>query len=322
MYSPGARPAEPSLIRREHVAVGDGHELYLEERGNPAGIAVLLLHGGPGTGFRAFQSALYDAAFYRIILFDQRGCGRSRPLGSLAGNTTDALVADIESLRRHLGIDAWILSGGSWGTTLALAYAMRWPERCLALILRGVFLARPRECAWWFDVMRGFFPQAWRRFTAYVGTEAMEPIIERYLQRLCSGSDDERSQSALEWRNFQRACGSMLPPTLEWSAVDKPRTIASALLHAHYYKHRFFLDGGIDPSSLAGRLSMPCEIVHGRHDVVCPLETAFELSTHLPQSILQIVEGAGHALEDDGNWQAVMAASDRLKAAMPATGRD
>src|SRR5262249_7057065 len=155
------------VVRQGFLEVSKGHRLYFEERGNRDGIAVVSLHGGPGTGFREAQLSLYDPAQFRIIAFDQRGCGRSRPLGSLVENNTQALVSDIECLRRHLQVDRWIVAGGSWGAALALLYASAYPENCLGLIVRGTFLARAREIRWWFDVTRGFFPYDWHRFSGF-----------------------------------------------------------------------------------------------------------------------------------------------------------
>lgn len=294
------------------IPVGAGHELYFEERGDCDGIPVVVLHGGPGSGSKPLQSATFDPAFFRVLTFDQRGCGQSRPLGSLNENRTEALVGDIERLRVHLDVDKWIVSGGSWGSTLALSYASEFPDRCLGLILRGVFMARPRELAW-FEAMRGFYPSEWSRFTSFVGTAEPRGIIDRYFRRLTSGSIADRCAAALEWKNFERACGSTRAKELDWTSDNPERTIAGSLIHVHYFKNEFFLPEGFDIRSVPRALAGASEIIHGRLDVVCPLETAVAVHEYLQGSVLQIVEGAGHTLEDNGIWQAVTRASNRLK---------
>lgn len=301
-----------SLFNRGFLEVSEGHKLYFEEHGNPDGLPIVSLHGGPGSGFRESQISLYDPARFRILAFDQRGCGRSTPLGSLEGNNTHVLVADIERLRQHLQINHWIVAGGSWGSALTLLYALAYPENCLGLIVRGAFLARAREVRWWFDVTRGFFPYDWHRFSSFVGSEEPTEIMGRYLERLTSGTEEARCQAALEWKNFERACGSISPRRPNWEAKDKQQTIATALVHVHFFKNSFFLEDGIDLKSLAQRYHGPCEIIHGRFDVVCPLETASLIRAHLPNSNLQIVESAGHALEDAGNREAMTKAAERL----------
>jgi proline iminopeptidase len=307
-----------SLVSAEPINTGfletsDGHRLYYEERGRRGGLPIVSLHGGPGTGFRDAQLSLYDPEKFHIIAFDQRGCGRSTPLGALVGNTTQALVADIESLRRHLQISRWIVAGGSWGAALTLLYAIAYPENCLGLIVRGAFLARPREIRWWFDVTRGFFPYDWARFSGFVGSDDPDEIMARYFEKLTTGPEEARCQAALEWKNFERACGSISPRHPNWNTTDRNRTIATALVHVHFFRNGFFLQDGIDLTALAQRYHSPCEIIHGRFDVVCPLETASLIHAGLPHSHLQIVETAGHALEDDGNREAMGAAAERLR---------
>ncbi|PPK63403.1 prolyl aminopeptidase [Actinokineospora auranticolor] len=300
--------------------VGDGHRLYWEVSGNPHGKPAVVLHGGPGAGTNPVQRRHFDPAAYRIVLVDQRGSGRSVPHVSdpdadLTANTTWHLVADLERLRAHLGIDRWLVLGGSWGATLAIAYAQRHPERVTELVLRGVFLLRESELDWLYRGGAGaIFPEAWHDFRALVPPGA-DPLAA--YQRLLTDPDpDVRTRAAVAWSTWEGATVSLVPnPALVAQYADPVFAVAFARIALHYFTHGGWLDEGQllrDAPRLAG---IPGRIVQGRYDVVCPPTSAWELRQAWPDARLAIVPQAGHATGDPGVLEALRAATDEFRPA-------
>jgi proline iminopeptidase len=294
--------------------VGDGHQVYWEVSGNPDGKPVVFLHGGPGAGTSPLQRRFFDASAYRVVLFDQRGCGRSTPHVATKDpdehNTTWHLVADMEALREHLGIERWQLLGGSWGATLALAYAQRHPERVTEIILRGVFLLRKTELDWLYRGGAGaLFPAEWEAFSSLVPDG---DILEGYQWLL---RDPARAaEAAAAWSGWEAAVVSMSPTPAMSAGYGEPRfAIAFAKLALHYFTH----DGWLGEEQLirdAGKLAgIPGRIVQGRYDIVTPPMTAWELHRAWPDSTLNILPKAGHAITDYGVLAALLDATDEFR---------
>lgn len=309
-------PIEPFASGR--LAVGDGHTLYLEQCGNPDGLPVVFLHGGPGAGCGPSHRRFFDPARYRIVLFDQRGCGRSTPHASIAHNDTWALVADLERVRTALGIERWVVFGGSWGSTLALAYAETHPERVRALVLRGIFLCRPAEIHWFYqDGASWVFPDYWQDFLAPIPAAERVDLLHAYHRRLIGPAADAepatRLAAARAWSIWEGRTATLLADDgLRTVFSDEWLALSLARIECHYFVNRAFLQ----PDQLlrdAGRLAdIPGVIVHGRYDLICPLRSAWDLHQAWPGSDLRIVPDAGHAAFEPGIARALVAATDRF----------
>ncbi|MCE8522171.1 prolyl aminopeptidase [Ruegeria pomeroyi] len=281
--------------------VGQGHRIYVEQSGNPRGIPVVVLHGGPGGGCSPAMRRYFDPAVYRVILFDQRGCGRSRPHASVTDNTTWHLVADIERIRKALEIDSWIAFGGSWGATLALVYAQTHPDRVTRLVLRGVFLMTRAELDWFYGGGAGrFWPEPWSRFAALIPENERGDMISAYHKRLFSGDMAQEIRYARAWSAWENALASIHSNgTTGESPGDYAR--AFARLENHYFINDGFLE--FDGQILAnmGRIShIPGHIVQGRYDMICPPSSAWKLSELWPSCELRMIRNAGHALSEPG----------------------
>ena len=254
------------------LALDQRHVMYWEQCGKPSGDPVLLLHGGPGTGCSPAQRRFFDPGHYRAVLFDQRGAGRSRPQGEIVENTTRHLVADIERLRQHLGIERWLVFGGSWGSTLALAYAEAHPERVRGLVLRGIFLGRPSEIDWFLHGMRRFAPEVWRRFVDFLPAGERGDLLNAYHRRLIDPDPAVHMPAALEWSVYEGSCCTLLPSPETVRAFEEPRfALTLARLEAHYFANRLFL---AEDELIAGVKTLrriPAVIVQGRYDLVCRL---------------------------------------------------
>ncbi|SLN24938.1 Proline iminopeptidase [Pseudoruegeria aquimaris] len=281
--------------------VGEGHRLYVEQCGNPDGIPVVVLHGGPGGGCSPAMRRYFDPQAYRIILFDQRGCGRSRPHASVEDNTTWHLVRDIETIRAALGIERWIVFGGSWGATLALIYAETHPDRAAALVLRGVFLMMQRELDWFYGGGAGaFWPEIWDDFVSLIPEEERGDLIAAYHARLFSGDRVQESRFARAWAGWENALASIHN---QGARMEAPSDYARAFarLENHYFVNKGFLeeDGQIlrDLPKIA---HIPVSIVQGRFDMICPPRSAYDLAKALPHARLKMVHLAGHALSEAG----------------------
>jgi proline iminopeptidase len=299
-----------------YLAVGDGHEMYYEQSGNPTGKPALFVHGGPGGGGDLDARRFFDPAAYRIVVFDQRGCGRSRPHASLEANTTWHLVADMERLRRHLGVERWLLFGGSWGSALALAYAQAHSGAVSELVLRGIFLLRPLELTWFYQFGASLlFPEQWQKFLAPIPPAERGDLLAAYHRRLLSNDAAVRLEAAQAWSVWEGATSSLKPNPQREDQFGAPEfALAFARIEAHYFVNRGFfahenqLLDGVDRIR-----SIPAVIVHGRYDVVCPVVTAWELHRRWPEADLRIVADAGHSAYEPGITVELIAATDRFK---------
>ncbi|MFV2051160.1 prolyl aminopeptidase [Aliiroseovarius sp. YM-037] len=305
-------PSDP--FARHMMDVGDGHQVYVEQCGRPDGVPVVVLHGGPGGGCSPAMRRFFDPDIYNVILFDQRGCGRSRPYASVEANTTWHLVADIEHIREALGIDAWIVFGGSWGATLALIYAQSWPERVRHLVLRGVFLATESELRWFYGGGAArFWPERWAEFESLVPEDERDDLIGAYHKRLFSGNSAQETRFARAWTAWENALASL---GNGGRPSESPAEYARAFarLENHYFTNKAFLsvDGQImrDVDKIAG---IPGDIVQGRYDMICPPEAAMRLAGKWgKKAALQIIPNAGHALSEPGIAAALVAVMNRI----------
>jgi proline iminopeptidase len=304
-------PIEP--FDQRMIEVGDGHRLYLEQSGGRGGIPVVVLHGGPGGGCSPAMRRYFDPSVYRIILFDQRGCGRSRPHASVEDNTTWHLVEDIEKIRGLLEIDDWMVFGGSWGATLALIYAQTHPERVRQLILRGVFLMMRRELDWFYGGGAGqFWPETWARFVALVPEEERGDMIAAYHRRLFSGDRGEEIRFGRAWAAWENALASIHS---SGGSGDSPGEYARAFarLENHYFTHAGFLqsDGQI-LRSMDRIAHIPGVIVQGRYDMICPPRSAWDLAQRWPAAELKLLRNAGHALSEPSISAELVRVMDRI----------
>ncbi len=294
--------------------VGDGHRIYVEQCGHPQGAPVIVLHGGPGGGCSPAMRRYFDPAHYRVILFDQRGCGRSRPHASVTANTTWHLVADIERIREALGIDRWIVFGGSWGATLALVYGETHPDRAAHLVLRGVFLATQGELDWFYGGGAGaFWPDRWREFVAPVPEDERADLIAAYHKRLFSGDTVEEVRFARAWAAWENALASV---ESHGPGGDAPGDYARAFarLENHYFTHNAFLDeDGQILRDIARLDGVPGTIVQGRLDMICPPVSAWRLAERWRRSDLRMIPVAGHALSEPGISAELMRVMDTLR---------
>ena len=293
--------------------VGDGHNLYYELSGHPDGIPVIFVHGGPGAGTVSTQRRYFNPEKYCIVLFDQRGAGRSTPYASLRDNTTDHLVADMEKLRSHLDFDKWLVAGGSWGSTLALAYGTRHADHCLGFILRGVFLGAKPEVEWFLDGMAGFFPEHHSAFSDHVGGLKGNDLLEAYCERLFSPDTKQHLPAARAWARYESLCSTLMPHTLPSGgrAFDH-YALTLARIEAHYFKHDLFLQEDELLNRLDAVRPLPAIIVQGRYDVICPIKTAHTLHLAWPNSELVVVPDAGHSGMEPGISRALSRAADAM----------
>lgn len=300
--------------RSGRLEVGDGHELYYEESGNPRGKPAVFLHGGPGGGTTPKMRQFFDPAAYRIVLFDQRGAGRSRPHASINANTTWHLVEDIERLRRHLGIERWQVFGGSWGSTLALAYAETHPERVTELILRGIFMLRRKEIDWFYQ--RGvseLFPDLWQDFLSPIPENERDDLLHAYHRRLTGDDPRARLRAAKAWSVWEGATSTLLPrPEVRKTFEEDDMALSMARIESHFFVNGGFMEEGRLLRDIGRVRHIPAVIVQGRYDVVCPAVTAWELSRAWPEADFRIVPDAGHAAFEPGNVHELVSATDRF----------
>ena len=299
---------------RQMLDVGDGHMVYVEQSGNPQGIPVVVFHGGPGGGSSPAMRRFFDPKAYRIILFDQRGCGRSTPHALVRDNTTWHLVQDIELIRQTLNIDRWIVFGGSWGATLALIYAQKYPRHVAYLALRGIFLATRDELDWFYGGGAGrFFPELWERFTRIIPEEEHGDLIAAYNKRLFSRDKAEQQLYAKAWAGWENALASIENPG---RPIDSPAdyALAFAKIENHYFSHGAFLDRDGQILAQMPRIAhIPGTIVQGRHDMICPPATAWNLHKRWPSSELKMIHKAGHALSEPAIAAELVRVMDKLK---------
>jgi len=305
-------PIEP--YRSGLMPIDSVHTIYWEECGNPRGLPVVFLHGGPGSGATPTHRRFFDPAAYRIVIFDQRGAGRSTPLGSVIDNTTGHLVEDMESLRRLLGIEAWLVFGGSWGSTLALAYGEAHPERCLGFVLRGIFLCRRSEVAWFLNGMGTFFPEAWRAFAGFLPEAERNDLLGGYYRRLTDPDPAIHLPAARAWSTYEGACSTLLPSPDTVAAFGEDRmALGLARIEAHYMKHGIFLADNALLDNIARIRRIPAVIVQGRYDAVCPIVTADTLARAWPEAKYVVVPDAGHSAMEPGIRAQLLAATERMK---------
>ena len=311
-------PIEP--YARRMLDVGGGHEVYVEECGSADGMPVIVLHGGPGGGSSPMMRRFFDPAVYRAVLFDQRGCGRSRPHACVEANTTQDLIADIERIRELLGIERWVVFGGSWGATLALAYAQAHPDRAAHLVLRGVFLGTMAELQWFYGGGAGrCHPERWARFSAPIPEDERDNLIEAYHARLFSGVFATETRYARLWAEWENALATVETRAVGETPVDYAR--AFARLENHYFRHRCFLDYDGQLLAEVGRMQgLAGTIVQGRLDMICPPGTAWALHRAWPESELRMVPMAGHALSEPGITAELVKTMDRLRRQRAALG--
>jgi proline iminopeptidase len=297
------------------LKVSDVHEIYFEESGNPAGKPAVFLHGGPGGGSDPMQRRFFDPDRYRIVIFDQRGCGKSTPHAGLEGNTTWDLVSDIEKLRNHLGIQTWQVFGGSWGSTLALAYAEKHPERVTELVLRGIFLLRRQEIDWFYQKGASIlFPDAWEPYWNHIPEAERSDLLGAYYRRLTSEDAETRLAAARVWAGWEGATSKLYPDAELVAHFEEAEfALAFARIEAHYFVNRGFFD--VDGQLLrdVDRIrSIPGVIVQGRYDVVCPMDSAWALHKAWPEADFIITPDSGHSGFESPNSRALVAATDRF----------
>ncbi|MEE9330636.1 MAG: prolyl aminopeptidase [Methylophilaceae bacterium] len=299
------------------------HEIYYEECGNPDGSPVVFLHGGPGGGCRPGQRRFFDPSHYRIILLDQRGCERSKPQGSLVNNTTADLVADLEALRNHLNISAWHVFGGSWGSTLALAYAIQHPNKVVSLALRGIFLSRQSELNWFLGDIQYFYPEVWQALLDYLPAAEQNDALTAFEKRISSDDVSISHPAAAAWNRFESSI-MRLDPTPEQATPATQKTaeevtdeqaadVSRARVQIHYIRNLCFINGEEILKAAEKLAHIPTVIVQGRYDMVCPPQTAWLLSKAMPHAEYIVVQNAGHSAMEPGTVSALVGATEKFK---------
>lgn len=299
---------------RHELAVTEPHVLYVDESGYADGLPVVFIHGGPGAGCDALSRRFFDPNLYRIVTFDQRGCGRSTPHASLDNNTTWDLVADLERIREHLGIDKWVLFGGSWGSTLALAYAQTHPERVHALLLRGIFLCRPQDFQWFYqEGASRLFPDYWEDYLAPIPADERGDLMQAFYKRLTGQDQIAQMHAAKAWSTWEGRTATLRPNSQVVERFsDSHRALSIARIECHYFVNNAFLDADQLLRDMPKIAHLPGLIVHGRYDVICPLDNAYALHQAWPNSELQIIRDAGHAASEVGITDALVRGADDM----------
>ena len=303
---------EPYATHR--LPVGHGHEIYVEECGNPAGVPAVFVHGGPGGGCNADSRRFFDPRRYRIVLFDQRGCGRSRPHASLEHNTSQDLVADMELIRTRLGIDRWLVFGGSWGSTLALLYAETHPGQVSGLVLRGIFLATDAELDWFYrGGISHIFPDHFADFVAPIPVLERGDLVRAYHKRLTDPDLDVQRRAAEAWSLFEARCSTLLPSESLVSYFTEPDiAIAVSRIECHYFINDCFMAKDQLIRDVGRLRHIPGVIIQGRYDVVCPPTAAWRLKQAWPEADLRFIVDAGHSASEPGTRSALVEATDRF----------
>ena len=297
-----------------YLKVDEPHELYWEQSGNPDGIPVVLLHGGPGSGTSPVHRRFFDPDAYRIILYDQRGAGRSNPHGFLEKNTTDHLVADLEQLRTHLSVDRWHIFGGSWGSTLALSYAALYPQNCLGLILRGIFLMEQADIDWFLYGIRALFPEAWEQFAGFIPEDEQDDLLSAYYKRLTGEDMDVQMDAAIRWTLYESACSSLIPNYETITTEEqKQHALSLARIECHYFRTQLISPENSLLKKVESFRSIPSVIVHGRYDAICPMKTAHKLHTLWPEADYVVVPDGGHSALDPAVRSRLIEATENAK---------
>ena len=304
-------PIEPNATG--FIDVGSGHKIYWEESGNPKGLPVVFLHGGPGSGTEPGHRSFFNPELYRIVLLDQRGCGKSQPHSSLIDNTTWDLVSDIEKVREHLKIGKWVVFGGSWGSTLSLAYAETHPERVLALILRGIFLCRKKELYWFYQFgAHHIFPDEWEKYIEPIPEKERGDMMAAYYRRLTSNDEAVRRRAASAWSGWEGATLKLIyDANLFLQFTEGTHADAIARIECHYFlNNSFFKTDNWLIENVSKIRKIPGVIIHGRYDIICPLENAWDLHKAWPEAQFEIIKDAGHAASEPGIADALIRATD------------
>ena len=303
---PDIKPYANHSLRVDSV-----HTLHIEECGNPQGLPVVFVHGGPGAGCEPYHRRFFDPNTYRIVLFDQRGAGRSTPHADLSNNTTQHLVADMEFIRNHLGIECWVVFGGSWGSTLGLVYAETHPERVLGLILRGIFLCTPWEIRWFYqEGANHIFPDHWEDYVKMIAVDERDDMVSAYYRLLTGDNEIARMAAAKAWSTWEGRCSNLKPRTEVINHFSDPRTALSlARIECHYFTNDSYLEQDQIIRDAQRLKDIPGVIVHGRYDVVCPVENAWRLHQAWPHAELRIIADAGHSATEPGIIDALVNAT-------------
>jgi proline iminopeptidase len=305
---PAVEPYRSGWLRLDHP-----HVMYYEECGDPRGVPLVFLHGGPGAGATPTIRRFFDPRRYRVVIYDQRGAGRSTPAGELRDNTTPHLVHDLETLRRHLDIERWAVFGGSWGATLALAYAAAHPERCTGFVLRGIFLAGAEEIDWFLYGLRRFFPEAWQSFAGFLPAAEWDDLLAGYHRRLLDPAPAVHLPAARAWSAYEASCSTLRPNPDLVAAYSADRVaLGLARLSAHYFRNHGFLAPGALLRAVERLRRRPAIIVQGRYDVICPPMTADRVARAWPEAEYVVVPDAGHSALGPGIRAALVAATERL----------
>ena len=309
---PEISPYHATWIERPH-----GHKIYVELSGNPHGKPIIFLHGGPGGGTNPKQRQFFDPKHYQIILFDQRGCGQSKPSGETNGNTTQDLLSDMEAIRKHFDIKRWIIFGGSWGSALALAYATQYPETIKALILRGIFLSRKTELDWFLIEVKAFFPEAHQTLVDYLTDDKRDDLIKNYSELVFSSDLKISGPASIAWNRFESGLLKLLPQAEENKTLtdeDIQNEIARARVQLHYIKDQCFIDGEKILKEVKQLKDIPTTIIQGRYDMVCPPITAYELYQCMPHANFIMVPDAGHSASEPSMTSELVKATNHYRA--------
>lgn len=306
---PEIEPFETAMLD-----TGGVHQVYWEQSGKPDGVPVVFLHGGPGGGASPTHRRFFDPDHYRIIVFDQRGCGRSTPVADLTDNTTPHLIKDIEQLREQLGIERWIVFGGSWGSTLAIAYGEAHPERCLALVMRGIFLCRRQEIEWFLNGMGTLFPEHWRDFTAVLPEAEHGDLLTNFYRVLTDSDPAIHMPAARAWSIYEGRCATLLPdPDVVADFADDHKALSLARIEAHYFINDIFLPLDSLLNNIRVLRDIPAVMVQGRYDIVCPLITADTVARAWPEADYRIIPDAGHMVMEPGILAALIEVMEDFK---------
>ncbi|MDG2268281.1 MAG: prolyl aminopeptidase [Alphaproteobacteria bacterium] len=288
---PHIEPYEYGLLEVDNI-----HKIYWEKSGNKKGIPVLVLHGGPGAGGNIYLRRFFDPKYYNIIIFDQRGAGRSMPSACIDNNTTQDLILDIEKLRIFFKINKWIVFGGSWGSSLSLAYSQEYPDNVLSIVLRGIFLCRKKEVAWFLHGIKNIFPEYWNRFNSFLPQEERKELLLSYYKRLINTDPKINGEAAVSWARYEANCSTLLPnASVSEEFINIQMALSLARLEAHYFMNNLFLEEGQLLNNINNIINIKGYIVQGRYDVICPPESAYDLANVWPNSTLKIIEQAGHS---------------------------
>ncbi|NQV99324.1 MAG: prolyl aminopeptidase [Rhodospirillales bacterium] len=305
---PSLEPDASGMLR-----VDATHQIYWETSGNPDGVPVLFVHGGPGAGTNPGHRRFFDPAHYRIILFDQRGAGRSKPYAEVKDNTTAHIISDMEALRRHLAVEEWLLFGGSWGSTLAIAYGIAHPERTLGFILRGIFLGRRRELDWFLGGIQTIYPEAWAAFVEFIPENEQSELLAAYHRRLLSTNAAVHGPAAQAWNRFEQDCSTHQHTPRSGDPSNGYAALALARIEAHYFINHMFLDEDELLENLHRISHLPARLIQGRYDMVCPMITAHSLAQAWPTSELVVIADAGHSAMEPGTRAALVEAMEDFK---------